>query len=76
MLINYMHYQQRNVKENAMNFRAANKLISTVFFSQNSLYDKDPNTSSFTHKTVAKSNIAKHPFMNQKRMLVQIMQIN
>jgi len=76
MLINCIHHQERNVKEDAMNFRAANKLISTVFFSQNSLYEKDANPSPFIPETVAKSNIAKYLFMSQRqRMLVWSNQI-
>lgn len=77
MLINCIHHQERNVKEDGMNFRAVNKLISTGFLSQNPLYEKDPNPSPFTHETVAKSNIAKYPIMNQKQsMFVQITRIN
>lgn len=73
MLINCIQHQEKNVKDDAMNFRAVNKLLSTVFFSQKSLYEKDPNPSPFTHETVAKFNIAKYLLMNQKqRMLVQV----
>lgn len=71
MLINCLHHQERNIREDAMN------LISTVFFSQKSLYEKNPNSSPFTHGTVAKSYIAKYPFVNQQQTVsVQIAHVN
>lgn len=80
MLVNCIHHQERNIREDTMNFRAANKLNSTVFFSQNFLNEKYSNLSSFTHETVAKSNIEKkktnQPKNQKQGMLLQITQIN